>query len=481
MQGREVLDSRGNPTVEVVVTLESGATGRAMVPSGASTGRHEAQELRDGGDRFHGRGVSQAVANVANEIAPALLGMDAGNQRLVDEELCKLDGTDNKRRLGANAILGVSLATAHAAAADSDQPLYRHLGGVSGYLLPLPFLNVLNGGAHADNNLDFQEFMLVPYGAASYGEALRWGVEVYHTLKALLVEQSLATSLGDEGGFAPNLAANKQALELLSVAIEKAGLRLGEDMGLALDLAASEFYEAGEAGEADGDSAASAGRYILRGDTADGQPRQLTPQEFIAELASLCNSFNIVSLEDPMDEDDWPGWVELTAELGQQVQLVGDDLFVTNVARLTQGIETQAANAILIKPNQIGTLSETLQAVQVASQHGFGTMMSHRSGETEDATIADLAVATNCGQIKAGAPARSDRTAKYNQLLRIEAELGAQARFWPLATGWPDCPAAAVAGPAAAATPNPDAAAAAAFTPAVAAGPATAANSYLGA
>jgi len=429
VQGREVLDSRGNPTVEVEVTLVSGVVGLALVPSGASTGRHEAKELRDGGEKFHGRGVSQAVANVSGEIAQALVGSNALSQRLVDEELAKLDGTDDKRRLGANAILGASLATAHAAAASLGQPLYRYIGGVDSYMLPLPFMNVLNGGAHADNNLDFQEFMLVPFGAASFKEALRWGVEVYHTLKAVLAEKSLATSLGDEGGFAPDLPSNKAALELLSDAVEKAGFRLGVDIDLALDVAASEFYESGSGGDT--------GNYVLRGDTFNGQPRSMSTQEFIEELKELCASFNIVSIEDPIAEDDWEGWVNLTAELGDRVQLVGDDLFATNVERLRHGIGLRAANAILVKPNQVGSLSETLWAIQVANRHGYATMVSHRSGETEDTTIADIAVATNCGQIKAGAPARSDRTAKYNRLLRIEEELGGAARFWPLMSGWP--------------------------------------------
>lgn len=447
IKAREVLDSRGNPTVEVELALASGAVGRALVPSGASTGRHEAKELRDGGEKFNGRGVSRAVANVSGEIAQALVGLNSHSQRLIDEELVKLDGTDDKRRLGANAILGVSLATAHAAAADVGQPLYRYIGGVGGYMMPLPFLNVLNGGAHADNNLDFQEFMVVPFGAASFRESLRWGVEVYHALKALLSEKSLATSLGDEGGFAPDLASNKEALELLSHAIEKAGLRPGVDVSLALDIAASEFYQQGvgggdKSGGAMGGSGKSgstdgAGKYVLQGDTASGEPRSLSAEQFIEELKGLCDSFNVVSVEDPMAEDDWEGWVDLTAELGNQVQVVGDDLFVTNVERLRQGIGLGAANAILIKPNQIGTLSETLQAIAVADRHSYATMMSHRSGETEDTTIADIAVATNCGQIKSGAPARSDRTAKYNRLLRIEEELAGEARFWPLESGWP--------------------------------------------
>ena len=419
--GREMLDSRGNPTVEAEVVLVSGAQGRALVPSGASTGRYEAKELRDGGDRFAGKGVQKAVGHVNDEIAKALLGSDAQDQQQIDATLIELDGTDDKRRLGANALLGVSLAVAKAAAAHQNLPLYRHIGGVGGYIMPLPYLNVLNGGAHADNNLDFQEFMLAPHGAPSFAESLRWGVEVYHTLRRLLAEKSLSTGLGDEGGFAPDLSSNKEALDLLSAAVEAAGYRLGEDISLAADIAASEFCES-----KDGSAI-----YTLRGDTAKGKPRSFTSEEFVAELAAICRDYAMVSVEDPLAEDDWNGWQQLTAEIGSETQLVGDDLFVTNMERLNMGFARNAANAILIKPNQIGTLTETVRTLQAAQSHSYGTMMSHRSGETEDNTVADLAVATNCGQIKSGAPARSDRTAKYNQLLRIEEELGEAARFWP--------------------------------------------------
>ena len=415
--GREVLDSRGNPTVEVEVVLTSGATGLALVPSGASTGKYEAKELRDGGDRFAGKGVQKAVGHVNGEIAETLLGSVAQDQQQIDTTLIELDATDDKRRLGANATLGVSLAVAKAAAAHQNLPLYRHIGGVGGYIMPLPYLNVLNGGAHADNNLDFQEFMIAPHGAPSFAESLRWGAEVYHTLRRLLIEKSLATGLGDEGGFAPNLSSNKEALELLCAAVEATGYRLGEDISLAADIAASEFCETNT--------------YILRGDTANGKPRSLTSEEFVLELKALSRDYPIMSLEDPLAEDDWDGWRHLTAEIGSEVQLVGDDLFVTNMERLNLGFASAAANAILIKPNQIGTLTETIRTLRAAQSHSYGTMMSHRSGETEDTTVADLAVATNCGQIKSGAPARSDRTAKYNQLLRIEEELGASARFWP--------------------------------------------------
>lgn len=419
--GREMFDSRGNPTVEAEVVLVSGAAGRALVPSGASTGRYEAKELRDGDDRFAGKGVRKAASHVSGEIAEALCGADAQNQQQIDAALIELDGTDDKRRLGANATLGVSLAVAKAAAAHQGLPLYRHIGGVGGYIMPLPYLNVLNGGAHADNNLDFQEFMLAPHGAPSFAESLRWGAEVYHTLRRLLVDKSLATGLGDEGGFAPDLSSNKEALDLLSAAIEAAGYRLGEDISLAADIAASEFCEV----------AGKSSTYVLRGDTAHGEPRSLTSEEFAAELAALSRDYPIVSLEDPLAEDDWEGWTQLTAEIGAGTQLVGDDLFATNMERLHLGFARNAANAILVKPNQIGTLTETVRTLQAAQSRSYGTMMSHRSGETEDTTVADLSVATNCGQIKAGAPARSDRTAKYNQLLRIEEELGEAARFWP--------------------------------------------------
>ncbi|MFI5046449.1 MAG: phosphopyruvate hydratase [Acidimicrobiia bacterium] len=408
--GREVLDSRGNPTVEVEVELLSGARGRAIVPSGASTGAHEAVELRDGGERFGGKGVLAAVEHVNTEIADFVVGLDGSDQRLLDEELVTLDGTDGKRRLGANAILGVSLATAKAAADEADLPLYRYVGGANAHVLPVPFLNVLNGGAHADNNVDLQEFFLVPVGAASYGEALRWGTETYHALKGLLRDRSLSTAVGDEGGFAPNLPSNDEALTLLLAAIEAAGYRPGDDIALALDLASTEFYRDGS--------------YVLEGEGA-----QFTSAEWTDWLAALCDRFPIVSLEDGMAEDDWDGWDVLTARLGDRVQLVGDDLFVTNVERLQTGIDRSVANSILVKVNQIGTLSETLDAIELASRHGYTAMMSHRSGETEDVTIADLAVATNCGQIKSGAPARSDRVAKYNQLLRIEEELGPAAAY----------------------------------------------------
>ena len=422
--GREMLDSRGNPTVEAEVVLVSGAAGRALVPSGASTGRHEAKELRDGEDRFAGKGVRKAVSHVNSEIAEALLGADAQDQQQIDAALIELDGTDDKRRLGANATLGVSLAVAKAAAAHQGLPLYRYIGGVGGYVMPLPYLNVLNGGAHADNNLDFQEFMLAPHGAPSFAESLRWGAEVYHTLRRLLVEKSLSTGLGDEGGFAPDLSSNKEALDLLSAAIEAAGYRLGEDISLAADIAASEFCE----------TSGTSSTYILRGDTSNGEPRSLTSAEFAAELAALSRDYPIVSLEDPLAEDNWEGWTLLTAEIGAGTQLVGDDLFATNMERLNLGFVRNTANAILVKPNQIGTLTETVRVLRAAQNHSYGTMMSHRSGETEDTTVADLSVATNCGQIKAGAPARSDRTAKYNQLLRIEEELGEAARFWPRET-----------------------------------------------
>ena len=408
--GREVLDSRGNPTVEVEVELLSGARGRAIVPSGASTGAHEAVELRDGGERYGGKGVLAAVDNVNTEIADLVVGLDGSDQRMLDDELVTLDGTNGKGRLGANAILGVSLATAKAAADEADLPLYRYVGGTNAHVLPVPFFNVLNGGAHADNNVDLQEFFLAPVGAASYAEALRWGTETYHALKSLLHDRSLSTAVGDEGGFAPNLPSNDEALTLLLAAIEAAGYRPGEEIALALDLASTEFYVDG--------------KYVLAGEGAE-----FTSAQWSDWLAALCDRFPIVSIEDGMAEDDWDGWDLLTARLGERVQLVGDDLFVTNVERLQMGIDRNVANSILIKVNQIGTLSETLDAIELASRHGYTSMMSHRSGETEDATIADLAVATNCGQIKAGAPARSDRVAKYNQLLRIEEELGLGAAY----------------------------------------------------
>ena len=411
LRGREVLDSRGNPTVEVSCLLESGAAGRAIVPSGASTGTHEATELRDGGERYAGKGVRQAVGNVNGEIAAALAGQEALEQRAIDLALIDLDGTANKSRLGANAILGASLAIAKAAADELEVPLYRYVGGVAAHVLPVPMMNVLNGGVHADNNVDFQEFMVVPHGAASFAEALRWGVETYQALKAVLKRRGLSTGVGDEGGFAPDLGSNEEALAVLVEAIEAAGRRPGEEVAIALDPAASEFF--------------ADGAYQLK-----GEGRSLSPGEFAAYWAELFSRYPVISLEDGMAEEDWEGWAALTAAVGERVQLVGDDLFVTNVERLDQGIEKKVANAVLIKVNQIGTLSETLATMAMAAGASYKSVMSHRSGETEDATIADLAVATNCGQIKTGAPARSDRVAKYNQLLRIEEELGETAA-WP--------------------------------------------------
>jgi enolase len=409
--GREVLDSRGNPTVEVEVVLATGALGRAIVPSGASTGQFEAVELRDGGDRYDGKGVLTAVGHVNDEIRDALVGVEAGDQRDVDTHLIDLDGTDNKARLGANAILGVSLAVAQAAADELGQPLYRYVGGTNAHVLPVPMMNVLNGGAHADNNVDFQEFMIVPVGAASFGEALRWGTETYHVLRSVLHERKLATAIGDEGGFAPNLGSNEEALRLLVEAIERAGYTPGDDIALALDVASTEFF--------------ADGRYRL-----DGEGRDLSSAEFVGFLSQLVGNYPIMSIEDGLAEDDWTGWSELTSALGGRIQLVGDDLFVTNVERLQRGIDERVANSILVKVNQIGSLSETLDTVGLATRAGYTSVMSHRSGETEDVTIADLAVATNCGQIKTGAPARSDRVAKYNQLLRIEDELAEAAAFW---------------------------------------------------
>jgi enolase len=408
--GREILDSRGNPTVEVEVELVSGVVGRAAVPSGASTGVHEAVELRDGGERFGGKGVLRAVANVNGELREAVLGLDAADQRTLDAEMIAADGTENKGRLGANALLGVSLAAAKAVAAERDLPLYRYIGGANAHVLPVPLMNVLNGGAHADSNVDLQEFMLAPVGAVSFAEALRWGTETYHVLRGLLHDRGLNTALGDEGGFAPNLPSNEEALKLLVAAIEAAGFTPGTEIALALDTASSEFYDAGIYG-------------------LSGEGRKFTSAEFADYLADLCNRYPIVSIEDGMAEDDWDGWAALTQRVGQNVQLVGDDLFVTNVERLSMGIERRVANSILVKVNQIGTLTETLDTMQLASRAGYTAVMSHRSGETEDATIADLAVATNCGQIKTGAPARSDRVAKYNQLLRIEGELGNAAAY----------------------------------------------------
>jgi enolase len=408
--GREVLDSRGNPTVEVEVVLDSGARGRAMVPSGASTGAFEAVELRDGGDRYLGKGVTEAVEHVDDEIYDAVVGLDALAQRDLDRLLLDLDGTDNKARLGANAILGVSLAIAKAAAAELQLPLYRYVGGANAHVLPVPMMNVLNGGAHADNNVDLQEFMIMPVGAASFSEALRWGAETYHTLKKVLHDRGLSTAIGDEGGFAPNLGSNEEAVQLLISAIEAAGFTPGDDIAIALDAAATEYFRDGA--------------YVL-----EGEGRTLSPVENAAFLADLCGKYPIVSVEDGMAEEDWDGWKALTDQLGGRVQLVGDDLFVTNTERLARGIDSGTANSILIKVNQIGTLTETLEAVEMAHRRGYTSVMSHRSGETEDATIADLAVATNCGQIKTGAPARSDRVAKYNQLLRIEEDLGESAVY----------------------------------------------------
>jgi len=405
---REILDSRGNPTVEVEVELDDGTVARAAVPSGASTGRFEAVELRDGGDRYLGKGVRKAVQAVNDVIGPQLAGADADEQRLVDQLLFDLDGTDNKSGLGANAMLGVSLAVARAAAQSTGLPLYRYVGGPNAHLLPVPMMNILNGGAHADTGVDVQEFMIAPIGAATYAEAVRQGAEVYHALKAVLKQRGLATGLGDEGGFAPDLPSNRDALDLIAEAVGSAGLRLGDDIALALDVAASEFHT-------DGTYAFEGGKW--------------TTEQLCDYYIDLVGSYPIVSVEDPLDEDDWPGWQALTRALGDQVQLVGDDLFVTNVTRLQRGIDDGAANALLVKVNQIGTLTETLDAVELAHRAGFRTMMSHRSGETEDTTIADLAVAANCGQIKSGAPARSERVAKYNQLLRIEEELDDAARY----------------------------------------------------
>ncbi len=412
VHGREVLDSRGNPTVEVEVGLVSGATGRAAVPSGASTGQFEAVELRDGDSgRFMGKGVLEAVSHVNNELADLLIGFDALDQRGVDQAMMLLDGTDNKATMGANAILGVSLAVAHAAADESGQSLYRYVGGANAHVLPVPMMNVLNGGEHADNNVDLQEFMFMPVGAASFSEGLRWGTQCYHVLKSVLSAKGLSTAIGDEGGFAPNLGSNEEAVQLLVSAIEQAGFTPGDDIALALDTASSEFFEDGV--------------YNLA-----GEGRQLSPEEMAGYLADLSDRYPIVSIEDGMDEEDWVGWKALTDVIGDRVQLVGDDLFVTNSERLQRGINEGVANSILIKVNQIGTLTETLEAVHLATRSGYTAVMSHRSGETEDTTIADLAVATNCGQIKTGAPARSDRVAKYNQLLRIEEELGQAAAYW---------------------------------------------------
>lgn len=408
--GREVFDSRGNPTVEVEVGLESGAVGRAIVPSGASTGEHEAAELRDGGDRLQGKGVLTAVNNVNTEIRNAITGYNALDQRGLDDALITLDGTENKARLGANALLGVSLAAARAGADDQGLPLYRYVGGINASVLPVPMMNVINGGAHADNNIDLQEFMVMPVGAASYREGLEWGINTYHVLKGLLKKRGLSTGVGDEGGFAPNLESNEAALALLMEAIEAAGFTAGEQMAIAVDPAASEIFKDGQ--------------YVLAGEN-----RSLSSKEMVAYWADLAERYPIVSIEDGMAEDDWDGWSSLTEQIGDKVQLVGDDLFVTNVSRLSRGIKSNTANSILVKVNQIGTLTESLEAVALANRNGYSAVMSHRSGETEDSFIADLAVATNCGQIKTGAPARSDRVAKYNQLLRIEEDLGEAAVF----------------------------------------------------
>jgi enolase len=409
--GLEVLDSRGNPTVEAEVWLKSGARGRAAAPSGASTGTREAVELRDGdGERYLGKGVTQAVANINKVLAKAVTGLNAQDQRRVDEAMIELDGTPNKARLGANAILAVSLAAAHAAAAEKDLPLYRHLGGSRATGLPVPMMNVINGGAHADNNVDIQEFMILPVGARSFAEALRWGAEIFHALKKLLRGRNLATAVGDEGGFAPDLPSNEAALQVLGEAVDKAGYGLGRDVYLGLDVASSEFFKDG--------------KYHL-----EGEGRQFTPDEFTDFLAGICQRHPVISIEDGCAENDWEGWALLTKKLGKKVQLVGDDLFVTNTGILARGIKEGIGNAILIKPNQIGTLTETLAAIRMATKAGYASIVSHRSGETEDATIADLAVATPATQIKTGSLCRSDRTAKYNQLLRIERQLGRRARY----------------------------------------------------
>ena len=408
--GREILDSRGNPTVEVEVVLESGARGRAAVPSGASTGEHEAVELRDGGDRFGGKGVQTAVGYVNTEIADLLDGLDALDQRGIDRGLIDLDGTDNKARLGANAILGTSLAVAKAGADELEIPLYRYVGGTNAHVLPVPMMNVLNGGVHADNSVDFQEFMIMPVGAASFSEALRWGTQTYHVLKQVLHDKGLATAVGDEGGFAPDLDSNEDAIKLLIEAIEAAGFTPGDEIAIALDPAVSEIYRDGA--------------YHL-----EGEGKVLSSDELAEYWTRIVDTYPVVSVEDGMHEEDWEGWARLTTAIGDRCQVVGDDLFVTNKRRLQMGIDRTVGNSILVKVNQIGSLTETLDTVDLATRHSYTAVMSHRSGETEDATIADLAVATNCGQIKTGAPARSDRVAKYNQLLRIEADLGEQAAF----------------------------------------------------
>jgi enolase len=408
VRAREILDSRGNPTVEVEVTLDDDSVGRAAVPSGASTGAFEAVELRDGDERYLGKGVIKAVIAIEDEIMPAVIGFDATDQRSIDDTMIALDGTPNKARLGANAILGVSLAVAKAAAQSSGLPLYRYIGGPNAHLLPVPMMNIINGGAHADSDVDFQEFMIAPIGADSFHDALRMGAEVYHSLKSVLKTNGLSTGLGDEGGFAPNLPSNRAALELISEAITKAGFKLGTDVALAMDVAATEFFKNGS--------------YHVEGTAR-------STEQMIELYAQLVKDFPIVSIEDPLAEDDWDSWVHFTAVMGDQIQIVGDDHYVTNTERIAKGIELKSANALLVKVNQIGSLTETAESVEMAHRAGFATMMSHRSGETEDTTIADLAVAFNCGQIKSGAPARSDRVAKYNQLLRIEEDLDETARY----------------------------------------------------
>ena len=405
---REILDSRGNPTVEVEVRLDDKSMARAAVPSGASTGAFEAAELRDGGKRYLGKGVEGAVKNIVEKIAPVVLGLNALDQKIIDEKMIALDGSKNKSNLGANAILGVSLAVARAAASSTGQSLFKYLGKAEAKTLPVPMMNILNGGAHADTNVDIQEFMVAPIGAATFKESLRWGAEIYHSLKSVLKSKGLATSIGDEGGFAPDLASNRAALDLILQAIELAGFKAGSDIGLAMDVAATEFFENG--------------KYKFEG-------KELTAEQMITYYRELVAAYPLLSIEDPLDEDDWDGWANLTAQLGDKIQIVGDDLFVTNPERLQRGIESKSANALLVKVNQIGTLSETIAAVTLAHNNNFKSMMSHRSGETEDTTIADLAVALNCGQIKTGAPARSERVAKYNQLLRIEEELATAAVY----------------------------------------------------
>lgn len=403
VKAREILDSRGNPTVEVEVTLDNGSLGRAAVPSGASTGAFEAVELRDGGKRYLGKGVESAVNNINQKIAQLVIGTNPEDQRSLDQKMITSDGSKNKSNLGANAILGVSLAAARSAAISKGESFYKFIGGSNANLLPVPMMNILNGGAHADTNVDIQEFMVAPIGASTFKESLRWGAEIYHSLKSVLKKKGLATSIGDEGGFAPNLASNRAALDLILEAVEVAGFKAGSEIALAMDVAATEFCENGE--------------YNFEG-------KKFTSDQMISYYADLVASYPLISIEDPLDEDDWAGWAQLTQKLGEQIQIVGDDLFVTNPERLQRGIDSKTANALLVKVNQIGTLTETIDAVNLAHKNGYRSMMSHRSGETEDTTIADLSVALNCGQIKTGAPARSERVAKYNQLLRIEEELG---------------------------------------------------------